>query len=1127
MRFSRPALRSAALFFIVASATCGWLYGQAVTGSLLGTVTDSSGGAVANAKVTITEMRTGIRRNTETNLSGNYAVPTLEPGTFRVAVECPGFRTAVKEGVDVLVNTTVRADLVLQPGAITETITVTAEAQILQTDRSDTGRKIETVQLVNVPLGYARNFQSLLNLVPGASRSWQPHSEFFNSQTSLTTTVNGVSRLANNVQFEGVDNNHRTGLLTAALIPPIEALQTVDVSTSNYEAELGRAGGAVTNIFLKSGTNELHGSVYEFNNTSAMGARDTFYYPPSYMPPKPVTTQNYYGFTLGGPIRKNKTFIFGDFGQSKDRRGDGYGITVPGAAFRAGDFSSQLPSRVIYDPATGNLDTGVGRTPFPNNQIPDARISPITKKILAMVPLPNFGTGITNNYVGSTTRSKDNNSFDIKFDHQQTDKDRFSARYSFIRPVVTDPGRFGMAEGGGKSYSATGVNRTQSSAINYTHLFSPTLIVEARVGVTRYANVARALDYGTKAAEAIGIKGVNLDDWTSGITSMNISCCPNPLVGTSNSLPWNRAETNFNWVNNWTKVLHNHTIKVGIDIRRLRDELLQTQDAGGPRGEYQFRNGQTSIPGAAVLDQVNSMASFLLDVPQLFQRDMAVAFPAYRAVMMFTYLQDKWQVTPKLTVDLGLRHDFYPPATPRLAGGFSNYDFTTNTFVVAGIGGNPKNLGRRTYYRDFAPRLGAAYRVNDKTVVRVGFGISWIPFPDNKYAWDNFPVKQSIQYTSASSYGQAQVPGVGYGSMATGYPPPQPAVIPSSGMIPATTPQLLAQNINSAMLLDYHEGYIEAWNLAIQRRLPKNFTVDVAYVANHTVRAPVSSNVNAGFIFNGGNAGRPLYQKFGKATNVYLRYAGFSNNYESLQVKFDRRFSGGFVMTTAYTFGKAMGYSSEDAGLWNYIQPRRSYSRLDFDRTHNFVQSYVYELPFGKGKPFLKTGVGRWILGDWQISGIFSLMTGRPMTFGTNVSINTPDSNGTADITGPITILHNIAGPSGSALWFDTTNFKQPYDADGKTPHFGNAGRNEFSGPGLGDLDLSLFRKFQFTERVKGEFRVETLNFTNSPAFSPPNTTVGDVNFGKITSTLAGLIAAQGAGSSGPRQVQLAIKITF
>jgi hypothetical protein len=1098
----------------------GLVYGQAVTGSLLGTVTDSSGGSVANAKVTITQVNTGISRTMQTNDSGNYTFPTLEPGRYRVSVEQAGFRTAVKEGVDLLLNTTVRADLVLQPGAVNETVTVTAEVPILQTDRSDTGRKIEAVQIANMPLGYGRNFQGLLNLVPGTSRSFQPHSEFFNSQGALTTQVNGVSREGNNVQFEGVDNNHRTGLLTV-LIPPIEALDTVDVSTSNYEAELGRAGGAVTNIMLKSGTNNLHGAVYAFHTNSAMGARATF------QPAKPVTTYNSYGFNIGGPIRKSRTFFFGDFLQTKDRRGDGFIVSVPTAPLRSGDFSSLASRAVLYDPATGNRDTGVGRTPFAGNQIPDARISPIAKKILAMVPLPNLGSDILNNYASSTTRNNDSNSFDIKVDHQQSDQDRFSVRYSLQRPVVTDPGRFGMAGGGGKGFAGTGVNRTQSAAVNYTRLISSTFITEARVGLSRYSNIAETVDAGTKASEAIGIKGVNLDRWTSGLTSMSVGGYAGPLVGYAGSLPWNRAETNFNFVNNWTKTLRNHTIKFGAEVRRLREELLQTQNAGGARGEYQFRNNQTSIAGAAVLDQVNSMASFLLDVPSTFQRDLSGTFPSQRAIMLFTYVQDKWQATPKLTVDLGLRHDFYPPVTPRLAGGFSNYDAATNSLVVAGFGNNPMNLGRKTYYKDFAPRLGLAYRISGKTVVRAGFGISWLPFPDNKYAWDDYPVKQSNTYNSLTSYGQAQSSAGVYGSMATGFPAPQPAAIPSNGIIVASTPQLLSLAIAGSVPLDYREGYIQSWNFAVQRQLPKNFTIEAAYVGNHTVRAPVTYNLNASTTFNSGAAGRPLYQKFGKNTDVNMRYAGYGNNYNSLQVKLDRRFSGGFLMTTAYTYGKALGYSSEIDGLWNYIQPRRSYARLGFDRAQTFVQSYVYELPFGRNKRWLQSGAGRWVLGDWQVNGVFSLMTGRPITFGTSVSANTPGSNITPDQIGEIEILHNIAGPGGSVLWFDTSVFKQPLDADGKTPHFGNMGRNNFSGPGLGNLDASLFRKFQITERLKGEFRAESLNFTNTPAFGNPNTSLGSADFGKVTGTLAGLIANQGTGGTGSRVVQLGLKLVF
>jgi len=656
-------LRKILIFMFVSFLCTGLAYSQAVNATLVGTITDSSGALVVNAKVTVTEANTGITRNMNTNESGNYTFPNLAPGTYIVAAELAGFKKSSRAGVDVLVDTTTRVDLMLTPGLVSETLEVTAETPMLQTDRADTGRKIEQVQLANLPMGYSRNFQSMLNLVPGTTRAFQPHSEFFNSQGSLTTQVNGVAREGNNVQFEGVDNNHRTGLLTV-LIPPIEALQTVDVSTSNYEAELGRAGGAVTNIILKSGTNGLHGAGYWFNSVSKLGARETF------QPTKPVTTYNYYGINLGGPIRKNKTFFFGDFLGVKDRRGDGYIITVPGAAFRSGDFSSQAGKYTVYDPGTGNNDTGVGRTPFGGNIIPDVRISPIAKKILAMVPLPNLGTGLTNNYAGQTTRTKDTNSFDIKLDHEQTEKDRFSVRYSYQRPEVTDPGRFGIYGGGGKGFAATGVNRTQSTAVNYTRLFSPTLIFEGRLGLSRYSNVATNLDTGTNAADAIGIKGANLDKWTSGLTTMSVSGYADPLVGYQSSLPWNRAETNFDYVANFTKVRSNHTIKWGVDLRRIREELLQTQDAGGPRGEYQFRNNQTSTPGAAVLDQVNGLASLLVDSPNTFRRDLSVQFPTNRVWMLFSYFQDRWQVSQKLTIDIGVRHDFYPPSTPRLKGGW-------------------------------------------------------------------------------------------------------------------------------------------------------------------------------------------------------------------------------------------------------------------------------------------------------------------------------------------------------------------------------------------------------------------------------------------------------------------------
>lgn len=1081
------------------------LFAQAVSGSLLGTVTDSSGAAIANAKVATSEVNTGATRSTTTNASGNYVFTNLDAGTYRVEVEQPGFRKTIREGVILLVNSTTRADLELQPGVVSESINVTAETAILQTDRSDTGRKIETEQVENMPLAFNRNFQGLIAIVPGASRPFRPHSEFFNSEDSLSTHVNGQSRMGNNVQFEGVDNNHRTGLLTV-LIPPIEAIQSVDVTTSNYEAELGRAAGAVENVILRSGTNSFHGSVYEFNKVSRLGARNFF------ATAKPVTTYNYYGGTFGGPIRRNKTFFFGDYLGVKDRRGDTARVTIPSLPFRNGNFTSA--SSTIYDPATGNPD-GTGRQPFPNSMIPANRISPLAQRLLALVPPPTLpGNGV--NFEKNTVRKKDTDSFDVKVDHQQRDSDRFAVRYSYQKPTVFDPPLFGAAGGGGKGFAGTGTNKIQSSAINYTHIFSPTLITEFRVGLSRYRNDAQNFDLGTNASEAIGIKGANLDFTTSGLSSINISGLDNPFIGYSASVPWVRAETNLNYVSNWTKIFNNHTFKWGADIRRIRDDLSQSQDVGGVRGEFRFRPGTTALRDGPPTSSANAFASFLLDIPNSYARDLTVFVPAYRQTQLFFYGQDKWQVTSKLTLDIGLRWELYPPATPHHSGGFSNYDPNTNSLILAGLGNNPRNLGRKMYWNDLAPRFGFAYRFSPKTVLRGGYGISYMPYPDNSYAY-NFPVRQNNVYNAAGNSGftQAVLPDGRLGSMAVGFLPPIPAAIPANGII---SPAPLGSDYN-VIPLDYHEGYVQSYNFAIQRALPANLVFEAAYVGNRGVRIPTVYNLNAAVIPGIGAAGQPLFQKFRKTTAANERFIGTSNNYNSLQVKFDRRFSGGFLLTTAYTYSKAIDLTNDNGGLRYYINPKRNRARSDFDRTHMFVQSYIYQLPFGKGRRWLQSGAGAWALGGWQINGILTLQTGAPLNFTyNNGTLNTPgNGDNSPNINGPFRILHGVGS---GAFWFDTSVFSAP-----STGTFGNLGRNILSGPSFRNLDFSVFRRFSITERVNLEFRAETFNLTNTPGFNNPNSEFGNANFGHVTGS--GNCDTSAGFCFSPRQIQLGAKVVF
>ena len=1138
--------------------------GQAVNATLLGTVTDSSGAVVAGAKVTIKEMRTGVSRVATSNESGNYQFSDIAPGQYEVTVERDGFKKAVRTGVDVLVNSDTRVNVTIDVGTNKETVVVSSETPILETDRADTGRKIEERQVEDLPLTFNRNFQGLLNLVPGTTRGHREHSSFFNSQDSLRTEVNGQSGLANNVQFEGLNDNERTGLLSI-YIPPIEAIQTVDVTTSNYDAELGRANGAVTNVILKSGTNDFHGAAYEINRISALAAVPFFQN--TAVTPKANSVYNYYGANIGGPIVKSKIFFFGDFLRINDHQGQFFNGTVPPAAFRDGNFSQATNSKgqliPIYDPATGNPD-GTGRTQFAFNGTPNVidptRISAIAKAILAKIPFPNVATAkcplnstapgclvATNNFQGTTKFIKDTTSFDVKIDHNISLNNRLSGRFSFSNQSLSQAPIFGVVGGPSNgAFSGNGKQRYWDVAVNYYHVFSPTVITEIRAGVDHYRNVANNTDRGQTVKGEIGvdIPGANLGDSnTSGmpcivLTGNNGDNC---LAGYSASLPWIRGETNLNVANNWTKSQGNHTFKWGVDVHRLRDDLAQWQDQN-PRGVLRFNANVTSInPNSNVLtsSQANDVASFLLDTPNSVGRDVPITAKAFRGNELFTYAEDRWQVSRKLTLNLGLRWEFYPPFTPRGPGRFSNYDPTTNSLVIAGIGGNPSDLGRKTHYKDFAPRIGIAYRLTEQTVVRGGFALSYFPYPDNDYAFD-FPVLQNNAFPDACGcgFGQAQVSGGPVLSMASGFPAPIVATIPSNGIIPVSgttgTTKLLNQNY-TAVNLNFREPYTESWNLAVQRSLPAKFVAEVAYVGNHGVDLPTVYNLNAAHAAGTGNAGRPLFPLTG---NVAFKFMGTSSNYNALQAKLDRRFSGGLLLTTAYTYSKALGYVNEGSntinstvgGLQNYIGSIRSnYAPLAFNRRHTIVQSLIYELPFGKGKPLLSSGLGSKLLGGWQVSTVLTVMTGLPLNITGGPTLNAPGDTQVPDVTGPFVILHGVGF---GQPWFDVTPstagngvlcrgaFCQTVlDPVLKFAPLGDAPRRAFSGPGFFNLDASVFHRFPIRERLSMELRAEAFSVTNTPQFDKPNqgfSTNTANNFGYVTNTIGG-----------NRSVQLGAKLTF
>jgi hypothetical protein len=1139
------------------------LFGQAVNATLLGTITDSSGATVAGAKVTATEVTTGLIHESVTNESGNYTFPDMPPGKYSVTAESKGFKKDTHQNIDLLSNSSTRVDIEMVTGSVSETVLVTTAPALLQTDRADISTKIEAKQLADVPIGTNRNFQSLLNLVPGMAPATFQHSQFFNAASSLQTEANGLPRMGNLYQIEGIDDDERTGLLQI-IIPPIDSIQSVDISTNNFEAELGRATGAVTNVTLKSGTNAFHGSAFEFIQNSAVNARSYFGGPLGHL------SYNYYGGSIGGPIFKDKLFFFGDYLGTSDHEKISSTLTIPDARYYTPnaqgfiDLGAALTGGggQIYDPATGDGNgTGPGhqRTPFPNNQIPFSRVNPISVAILKGVNAAAATNGVlnpnaplsspTSNYTTNLPFTKGTNSFDIKMDWAPGERNHISGRYSYQRVSIFQTPAFGSFFGGpaGSGFQGTGLQTSYSTGANYDHIFSPSFFTEVRVGVAHLRNNAQPSDYGTNDATTLGVPGVNIggQPFTTGQVAVTLNGgFSGPLIGYSASVPWIRGESNIDFVNNWTKVIRNHTIKFGVDLRRVRDDLLQDQTFS-PRGAFTFQDVQTSQSGAKT-NSANNVASFLLDVPSQTGRDLNTFFPAYRQWWFFAFASDKWQATPKLTVDLGVRWEFYPPATPKSAGGFSNYDPVNNNIVIAGIGGNPSNLGLQTRYRYFAPRTGFSYRVTDETVVRGGFGISYMPFPDNVYAY-NYPVRanNSFQQVGSSTLTPAILgDGVTVSTFQAGFPAPVPVAIPSNGIIPVTG--LLKNQVYTYIPPNYKNAYAESWNVAVQQAFRGNLSLQLAYVANHGVDISSAQNINLATTYGGGAANQPENIAFGRTANTNQYFLPFSSNYQSLQASLNKRFSNSLAFTSAFTWGKAMGYiantgpagSPDDGGILFFAGDRhRNYAPLDFDRTLNFEQSFTYELPFGRGHTMINSGVGAVVLGGWRVSGIVSILSGLPFTVQTNGSnLNTPGTAQTGQLTGTYHVTHAVGA---NAHWFDPSAFSTPSGCPAaptvctaQNVGVGNTGRNAFRGPGYIQDNFSIFKSFNLYREAALETRLDAFQLSNTPQFafntnnSNTNNCCTAASFGQVNNTVG---SGQGSvnGVGGGRTLQASVRFLF
>jgi hypothetical protein len=1108
--FSRGVRWSILLFAVAAllplAATAQILYG-----SIVGNVTDSTGAAIPGASVSITNTGTGNVRETTTNAVGAYTVPTLQAGSYSVKVTAQGFRPAEVQNVTVTINTVTRTNLSLELGQVTESITVTDAAATLQTDRAEVRAEVGTKQLVNLPVPPGRNYQQLFATLPGFTTPADAHSIPSNPSRALTFNVNGASASINNTRIDGASSTNIWLPHMTAYVPSLEAIETVNVVTGSFDAEQGLAGGAAINVQIKSGTNDVHGSGFWYHNNNKTKAKN-FFIPAGERNPKDIF--NNYGGTIGGPIKRNKIFYFVSYDGNVQRRFVASRGSVPTEAMKQGDFTN-AQGRLVYDPETTVIgaDNRVSRTPFAGNQVPLARMNPVSSRIIPLWPTQNL-PGSQNNYFAGAPFSFDRTALDSKFNFNLTDKFTSFVRYSFLDYDTFNAARFGDELGGDPIAGGNvgnGFGLTHSLTVAGTYSISPTFLVDAYFGYTLMdTNVEQPRLDENVGLDVLGIPGTNGTRRTEGgWPQVQIAGFSN--IGITNSfMPYFRKDPQFQYVTNfnWTKGSHN--IRFGFDFYDQRLDHAQPEFIGGssfaPSGGFNFNNGQTSQDGSST-NEYNGFASFFLG--KVFSRGKNVLVPdsfQTQTFMSSLYFKDQWQATRKLSLSMGLRWEYLPMPT-RPGRGVERYDPSTNEMLLCGVGDIPQDCGTSMSKRLFAPRLGLAYRVNDRTVFRMGYGLTYDPYNLARPLRVNYPIL--IPFYQPSPNGLLPI-----GNFQDGIPDiPIPDATQSRIPVPASV-----NTVFTGTSLD--RGYIQSWNATIQRELGKNFTFEIGYVATRSVRQLGYVDLNAGQVIGAGNAGRPMFAQWNRVGVTNLVTPIGTQRYDSMQVRFDRRFSNGFQFGSSYTWGHNVGVcgaNNSDGSpcvkaldYWD-----RNRTQTGFDQRHRIAINSVYELPFGQGKPFAQDGLAAALFGGWQMNGVLVYFTGTPFTVTGDNRLALPGTGNTADLIDDNIVKVGGVGPG--QKFYQISNFRTNLD-----PRFGNMDWNAIAGPDAFNLDLGIFRRFAITERVGLQFRAEAFNATNTPKFGNPN---GNVN----ASTFMEISGQRNVGREGinERVFRLGLRLNF
>lgn len=1048
-------------------------------GTFAGKVTNVQGQPVPNAAVTLTNAATGAKVKVLTGPDGSFAINGVPPGTYNLDVETQGYKHATQHGL-VLPPAGTAFKITLEAGSMNETVEIRGYAPTVETQNGELNLGLATREVREIPI-IDRNYQQLVGLQSGVTPPVTLLSQTTDPERNRFFAVNGQNPWNNQWRLDGL-MNQEPFRNTAIRIQPVESIQQFNVVTSTFSAQRGFIGGSDDYVVSAPGTNAFHGQLFEFWNGQALNARNFFALEDIPNVAKPRFVYNQFGAAGGGAIVKDKTFLFGSY---QGMFASGYQTeltTVPTPAMIGGDFSA-VPGLVLFNPNSGNA-AGGNRTPFTGNMIPASMLSPLATTIASFYPAPNL-PGFVNNYINNPLSQNYQQKADARLDQHFSDTTNLFLRYGYSNDWVKQNSPIGQVIGDGTRSRLI----AQNAIIDVTHTFSASLIGDARFGYNRFDQHINPSSDQTALADALGLTNFT----NNSLVGMNITgFAP---IGSPAYVPEHGVDNTFNWIGALSWHTSRNDVKLGADVRRIRsdgftDSLLNSQF--GPNGTAYFGPGTTlsatAAPGFGVNSAAyNSLAGFLLGQPSQIGVSNYFTTPTIRQTVYGIWLMDTIHPFRNLTLELGVRYENYGSLEPRSAGGAQVFDPLTNTFSYVGVGGVTDEQGHFNSVA-IAPRIGVAYRIGQKTVVRGGYSIQYFqpPYALSGYMPSSFGTVLGVQGTFATAPGGLPIT----------IPNPAPTTLVNgtpAGQVPA-----------SVVPLNVSTPYVQSFNIQVQRDFYWGTMLSAGYVGALGRQLPFIEQLNSG-LPGTGLAGLPLLPT-GRTASTLFYDNGVNSNYNSLQVNLNKRFAKGVSFIGSYTYSKALGYTTSNNLLLNPFNFQSNYGPLDFDQRHILAIGYLWELPFARNSK----GWQHTVLGGWQVNGFFTWSSGTPITVTSNNlfcgCINSMP-------------FGNFFG--GNAFTNSGTQILNPAAFSTPVNTFGNLGRSPFYAPGFRNMDLSVFKNFQVRDRFTLQFRGEAFNVGNGARFENPVGNVSSADFGQQIATVPGPYNNWG------RQINLALRLMF